>query len=164
VSDRARQVLFGRNPRRTVVRLVVLAVVSFITFTWILIPVRAQGVSMLPTYESGSFNLVNRLAYTINAPSRGDVVAVQLAGPHVVYIKRIVGMPDERVAILKGVVVVNGRPLDEPYVRNRAPWNLSEMHLASDEYFLVGDNRGMSEGEHDFGRAPRARIIGKVLF
>jgi signal peptidase I len=164
VADSAWRFILGRDPRRTFVRLAVLAVISFITFTWILIPVRAQGISMLPTYESGSFNLVNRLAYTIKTPARGDVVAVQLAGPHVVYIKRIVALPNERVAIHKGVVVVDGRPLDEPYVQNRAPWNLPESRLRDDEYFLVGDNRGMSEGEHDFGRAPRARIIGKVLF
>src|SRR5262245_57299693 len=102
---------------------------------------------MSPTYESGSFNLVNRLAYTINAPQRGDVVAVQFAGPHVVYIKRIVAMPNERVSIDKGVVVVDGRPLEEPYVRHRALWNVAETRLRDDEYFLVGDNRGMSEGE-----------------
>ena len=159
-----RRFILGRHPQRTLVRFVVLAAVSFITFTWILIPMRAQGVSMSPTYESGSFNLVNRLAYTITPPQRGDVVAVQLAGPHVVYIKRIVALPNERVSIVKGVVVVDGRPLDEPYVRKRAPWNVAETRLGDAEYFLVGDNRGMSEGEHDFGRAARDRIIGKVLF
>jgi signal peptidase I len=164
VAESARRVILGRDPRRTLVRLAVLAAVSFITFTWILIPVRAQGVSMSPTYESGSLNLVNRLAFTMNPPERGDVVAVQLAGPRVVYIKRIVALPNERVSIVGGVVVVDGRPLEEPYVRHRAPWNVAETRLADDEYFLVGDNRGMSEGEHDFGRASRERIVGKVLF
>jgi len=119
---------------------------------------------MMPTYSSGSLNLVNRLAFMMQAPVRGDIVAIQLAGPHVVYIKRIVGLPGERIGIVNGTVLVNGRPLDEPYVRNRSAWTLAEVQLGAEEYFLIGDNRGMREEEHDFGRAPRSRIIGKVVF
>ena len=158
------RLIFGENPRRTTVRILVLGAISIFTFGWILIPVRAEGVSMMPTYSSGSLNLVNRLAFIMQAPERGDIVAIRLAGPHVVYIKRIVGLPGERIGIVNGTVLVNGRPLDEPYVRNRSAWALSEVQLGSEEYFLIGDNRGMREEEHDFGRAPRSRIIGKVVF
>jgi signal peptidase I len=158
------RLIFGENPRRTTVRILILAAVSVVTFGWILIPVRAEGISMLPTYRDGSLNLVNRLAFVMQQPQRGDIVAVALAGPHVVYIKRIIGLPGERLAIADGVVRINGTPLDEPYVRNRSNWTISEVQLGPDEYFLIGDNRGMREEEHDFGRAPRSRIIGKVLF
>jgi signal peptidase I len=164
VGHRVRRLIFGENPRRTSFRILALTAVSVITFGWILIPVRAEGVSMMPTYRSGSLNLVNRLAFVVNSPQRGDVVAIALAGPHVVYIKRIIGLPGERIAITDGTVRINGAPLDEPYVRNRSGWTMSEVQLASDEYFLIGDNRGMSADEHDFGRAPRSRILGKVLF
>lgn len=159
-----RRLIFGTHPRRTAVRVLVLAGVSVVTFGWILIPVRAEGVSMMPTYRSGSLNLVNRLAFVMRPPERGEIVAIRLAGPHVVYIKRVVGLPGERVSIDNGIVRVNGRPLDEPYVRNRSPWKLDDTILGADEYFLVGDNRGMREEEHDFGRANRSRIIGKVVF
>lgn len=145
-------------------RILVLAGVSLVTFGWVLIPVRAEGISMMPTYRPGSFNLVNRLAFVMKAPQRGDIVAIAIAGPHAVYIKRIVGLPGERVAIREGTVNVNGQPLQEPYVRNRSPWVMPEVELGSDEYFLIGDNRGMREEEHDFGRAHRSRIVGKVLF
>lgn len=159
-----RRLIFGAHPRRTAVRVLVLGAVSIVVFGWILIPVRAEGVSMVPTYRSGSFNLVNRLAFVLRSPARGDIVAIRLAGPHVVYIKRIVGLPGERVSIESGTVRVNGRPLDEPYVRNRSSWTMKEVQLGPEEYFLVGDNRGMREEEHDFGRAPRSRIVGKVVF
>jgi signal peptidase I len=158
------RIVFGENPRRTTVRILILAAVSVVTFGWILIPVRAEGISMMPTYRDGSLNLVNRLAFVLQQPERGDIVAIALAGPHVVYIKRIIGLPGERLAIADGVVRIDGQPLDEPYVRNRSAWRMSEVQLGPDEYFLIGDNRGMREEEHDFGRAPRSRIIGKVLF
>jgi len=146
------------------VRVVVLAVISFITFGWVLIPVRAEGISMLPTFESGSLHLVNRAAYLNARPTRGDVIAIKLAGPHVLYVKRIIAMPGERVAFVKGQVYVNGAPLAEPYVRNRRQWDVPEVTLTSREYFVVGDNRGMRAADHDFGRVDVSRVVGKVLF
>lgn len=159
-----RRFVFGPNPRRTAVRVLVLAAVSFVTFGWILIPIRAEGISMDPTYQSGTLHLVNRLAYTMTSPARGDIIAIQLAGPHVLYVKRIVGLPGERIAIIDGQVQINGRPHTEPYVKHRRPWEVGEVTLSPNEYFVIGDNRGMNAGDHDFGRVERARIAGKVVF
>jgi signal peptidase I len=142
----------------------VLAGVSFVTFKWIFIPIRTQGSSMLPTYGPGELKLVNKLAYQTSAPERGDVVAIQMAGPHVLYVKRVIGLPGERVAVREGLVQINGTTLTEPYVRNRRPWDVPEVTLGTREYFVIGDNRGMSAGEHDFGRVEIDRILGKVLF
>jgi len=119
---------------------------------------------MLPTYQSGSLNLVNRLAYLNQNPSRGDIVAIQLAGPHVLYVKRIIGLPGERISMTEGQVYVNGAPLIEPYVRNRKPWDVPEVTLTSREYFVVGDNRGMRVSDHDFGRVDVSRIVGRIVF
>jgi len=159
-----RRIVFGRHPRRTLVRVVVLAGISFITFGWVLIPVRAEGISMLPTFESGSLHLVSRVAYSYARPSRGDVIAIRLAGPHVLYVKRIIALPGERVAFINGQVYVNGAVLNEPYVRNRRMWDVPEVTLTQREYFVVGDNRGMRAADHDFGRVDVSRIVGKLLF
>jgi signal peptidase I len=159
-----RRIVFGRNPRRTAVRVLVLASISFITFRWVLIPMRAEGISMLPTYRSGSLNLVNRLAYLNQKPSRGDIVAIKLAGPHVLYVKRIIALPGERISVTEGQVYVNGVPLIEPYVRNRNPWDVPEVTLTSREYFVIGDNRGMRSTDHDFGRVDVSRIVGRIVF
>jgi signal peptidase I len=159
-----RRIVFGPDPRRTLVRVLVLAVVSFVTFGWVLIPVRAEGISMLPTFESGSLHLVSRVAYSYSKPSRGDVIAIKLAGPHVLYVKRIIALPGERVAFVRGQVYVNGAPLVEPYVHNRRVWDVPEVTLTSREYFVVGDNRGMRAADHDFGRVDVSRIVGKLLF
>ena len=158
------RIVFGRNPRRTAVRVLVLASISFITFRWVLIPMRAEGISMLPTYRSGSLNLVNRLAYLNQKPLRGDIIAIKLAGPHVLYVKRIIALPGERISLTQGQVYVNGVPLIEPYVRNRRPWDVPEVTLTSREYFVIGDNRGMRATDHDFGRVDVSRIVGRIVF
>jgi signal peptidase I len=159
-----RRLVFGRHPRRTAARVLVLASLSFVTFRWVLLPIRAEGISMLPTYESGSLNLVNRLAYVYDKPSRGDIVAIRLAGPHVVYVKRIIALPGERISLSAGQVYVNGVPLNEPYVHHRSAWDVPEVTLTPREYFVVGDNRGMRAKDHDFGRVDVSRIVGRVVF
>jgi signal peptidase I len=159
-----RRLVFGEHPRRTAVRILVLAVAAFVTFRWLMVPIRTEGSSMQPTYASDRLNLVNRVAYAWSSPSRGDVIAIQMAGPHVLYVKRVVGLPGERVTIKDGYVSINGAMLPEPYVKFRRGWNVDEVVLGPTEYFVMGDNRGMSIGDHDFGRVERPRILGKVVF
>jgi len=158
-----RRALVGANPRRTLARAAALVVAAYVVFGYLLLPVRGQGLSMWPTLRDGQFVLVNRLAYLNGQPRRGDVVALTLAGRRVVYIKRIVGMPGERVSITRGTVLVNGAALDEPYVRERLPWQVEEVALTASEYLVIGDNRGMSARNHDFGRAQRERVLGRVI-
>jgi signal peptidase I len=160
----AREILFGKHPRRTTVRVLFLVVASIVIFRWVLIPVRTDGISMEPSYESGRINLINRLAYLSSSPSRGDVVAIRLAGLHVLFIKRIIALPGERVGIASGNVRINGVALDEPYVRYRRAWEVPEMQLGPAEYFVVGDNRGMAAADHTFGRVDAFRIVGRVIF
>jgi signal peptidase I len=160
----AREILFGRNPRRTTVRVLLLIFASIGIFRWVLIPVRTDGISMEPTYDSGRINLVNRLAYLSSSPARGDVVAIRLAGLHVLYIKRIIALPGERVSFNSGEVRIDGVPLTEPYVHYRRPWELPEVQLGPAEYFVVGDNRGMNAADHTFGRVDAVRIVGRVVF
>ena len=159
------RLLVGRRPKRTAVRLVVLATLSFVIFKWVLLPVRIQGVSMEPNYHDGRVNFVNRLAYLWSAPQRGDVVAIRMAGVHVMFLKRLVGLPGERIAIRNGVILVNGKPLAEPYViRPRAPWEEKEIRLNARQFFYVGDNREMPGEAHRHGAVDADRIVGKVLF
>ena len=84
--------------------------VSFVVFKFVLLPIRVEGGSMLPTYQDRSVNFVNRLAYLFHEPRRGDVVAIGLlAGEHVMYMKRVVGLPGETVAFHKGHLYINGQ-------------------------------------------------------
>lgn len=154
----------GSNPRATLVRVALLLFGAFVVFGLILQPVRLQGISMLPTYRDGGINFANRFAYIFHPPRRFDIVAIRMAGPSVLYVKRVIGLPGERVAIVDGTVTINDAPLEEPKVLYRIPWNMEPMTLEADEYFVVGDNRSMRMDDHDFGRATRNRIVGKLLY
>ena len=156
--------LLGSNPRATAIRAAALIVAAIVVFGYMLMPVRLTGISMQPTYNDGGLNFANRLAFLWRQPSRGDIVAIRMAGPSVLYVKRIVGLPGERVEIAMGVVMIDGEPLVEPTVLYKAPWNLPAVTLGRDEYFVIGDNRAMSMRDHDFGRTTRDRIVGKMLF
>jgi len=143
----------------------VLVVASAVIFGVALLPVRLSGISMEPTYTDGEMNFANRLAYAAGRrPARGDVVAIRMAGMSVLYVKRIIGLPGERVEITMGTVLIDDQPLLEPTVVRKAPWNVPAVTLGDDEYFVIGDNRAMSAQNHDFGRASLDRIIGKMLF
>ena len=156
--------LFGARPRRTLARALVLAAGATVVFGVVLKPVRTVGVSMAPTHRDGELLFYNALAYRGAVPARGDVVAIRFAGPGVVLVKRVVGLPGERVRIDGGVVLVDGAPLDEPYVAARHPWDLDEVRVGEDELFVMGDNRAMPMAHHDFGRVRRDRVLGEVVW
>jgi signal peptidase I len=145
------------------VRIAVLVVASFVVFHFVLLPIRVKGPSMMPTYRDGGINFVNRLAYFHSDPKRGDVVAIRLAGPSVMYMKRIVGMPGETYKYHEGQLYINDRPLDEPYVKLRCDWESPPQTLGPDQYYVVGDNRSMPKELHEEGTPHRQRIVGKIL-
>src|SRR5258706_6563553 len=107
------RVVFGRYPKRTLIRLTCLVVTTFVLFRFVLIPIRVSGFSMLPTYKEGRVSVVNHLAYRWKRPQRGDVVAVRLPEENnIVLLKRIVGLPGERVRLDHGRVLINGKLLE----------------------------------------------------
>ena len=118
---------------------------------------------MEPTYRDGSINFVSTLRYRFREPRRGDIVAIALAGRRVMLLKRVVGLPGERLAFRDGTLIVNGRPTPEPYLKNGYDWNMPEVEINSDEFFVVGDNRQMPFETHLSGRAKRHKIVGGPL-
>ena len=146
-----RQLLIGRSLGRSLVRGLSMALVLLLGSWFVLVPVRAHGPSMTPTYGDGQLLLVNRLAYRFGEVRRGDVVAITLAGGKAVLVKRIIALPGERIRIEAGQVVIDDQPLDEPYCTYRLPWNILETQVGPDEVFVIGDNRSMLR------EAPRLR-------
>jgi signal peptidase I len=168
-----RTILIGRNPRKTLARVAVWAVLCILIFKFALVRVEVSGISMMPTYKDQSKNWINRLAFLWHEPRRGDVVAVGFSPiedaahfvipPHIMLVKRIIGLPGETVAFSDGQVLINGDVLDEPYEKYPCNWNIPPVKLGADEYYVVGDNRSMPEIDHTKGRCKRQQIIGKVL-
>lgn len=160
----------GRNPRTTLVRLAVTLALVLIGFPMSIQPILVQGISMQPTYRDGQRRFLNKLAYRFSPPQRGDVIGIREAGKQVLLLKRVVGLPGESLRIVQGTVLINGEPLEEPYllpptngVRNPAPWNLQEVRLGGDEHYVIGDNRSMRQTDHYFGIVERDRIVGRLI-
>lgn len=159
-----REMLVGRSAGRSLARGLAVAAILLAVSQFLFTPVRAHGISMFPTYGEGQLLLVNRLAYRLGPLRRGDVVAITLRSGQAVLVKRVIALPGERVRIEQGQVFVNGVALHEPYVRYRVAWEVQETEIAPDEVFVIGDNRSMPERLHDFGRANRDRILGRLIY
>ncbi len=157
------RVLIGRNPKLTLIRVVVWAVVILVIGKFVLVPIRIIGPSMLPTYQESGVNVVNCLAYLFHEPKRGDVVAIKLAGRSVMYLKRIIALPGETIAFHQGHAFINGQMLEEPYLKLPCDWEHEALSVGPNEYYVVGDNRSMDFSLHEQGRAERGRIAGKPL-
>lgn len=158
-----REILVGKSAGKSVIRGLCLAALLLAGSRFLLVPVRAHGISMMPTYEEGQFIFVNRLAYRFSPLKRGDVVAITLNGGGAVLVKRIIALPGEKVRIEDGQVFVDGSPLAEPYLHFRIGWNMQEGTVGADEVFVIGDNRSMRLENHDFGFASQDRILGRAI-
>lgn len=158
-SDIQNEHIAWHHVRREVLyAMLLICVLSFAAFRWVWWPVRISGDSMTPTYDDGQPNYINRLAYLSAPPRRGDVVGLRVG--HEVYIKRIIGLPGEKIEFRRDIIVVNGRPLAEPYPVKPLLWRLNPVQLGANDYFVMGDNRPISM----LGAIGRDRIIGKAVF
>jgi signal peptidase I len=158
-----RVLTIGRRPKATLIRIAVLVAVCFVTFKFILLPIRIQGISMEPTYRDQQINFVNQIAYRRHEPQRGDIVSVRMAGRSVMFMKRIIALPGETVEFHQGHAYINGQLLAEPYVKYDCNWEHAAIQCGPNEYYVVGDNRSMAFNEHSQGRTERERIIGKLF-
>jgi signal peptidase I len=130
-------------------------------------PVRVEGTSMLPNLEDHDRLFINKLAFRVGEVEHGDVVVFQYPRDHTKsYIKRVIGLPGDRVAIREGQVFLNGKALDESYVPARFgdDRSLPEMTIPDNQFFVMGDHRSISSDSREFGPVDRELIYGKASF
>ncbi|MHB8629297.1 MAG: signal peptidase I [Aggregatilineales bacterium] len=122
-----------------------------------------EGQSMQPNFYTDQLIVVNRLAYYFGSPVRGDVIVLHdPEDPSQDFIKRLVGLPGEEVAIRAGRVYINGTRLEEPYIPVFCSVCDGTWELDSDHYFVLGDNRPNSHDSHAFGPIDRRLIVGRA--
>lgn len=151
------------NAARELVETILLTLVIFFMIRFAVENYRIEGYSMEPNFHDGQFLLVNKLQYLFGRPERGDVIIFHYpANPKKNYIKRVIGLPGERVQIKEGKIYINGVRLEEPYPFNFADYDWGPVTIGPDEYFVLGDNRPESSDSHSWGLLPIKNIIGKA--
>lgn len=145
---------------------ILLALVLFVAVRSALQNTRVDGHSMEPTLHDGQYLMVNKLAYRLGQPARGDIVVFpspQDGGRAL--IKRVIGLPGEEIYISDGQVYINGARLMEPYLadtRSLGDWGPTV--LKEGEYLVLGDNRNNSNDSRNFGPVQKEALIGKAWF
>jgi len=148
----------------------------------IIIPVRyyliqpfyVKGASMEPNFYDKEYLIIDELSYRFHEPARGDIVVFRYPlNPDEYFIKRVIGLPGEKVQIKDGGVYLfnsahpDGVKLDEPYLAAEVKtYSLNEeiTALSSSQYYVLGDNRNASKDSRSFGPVDQKFLTGRVLF
>ena len=177
-----------REVVREIIETAILALLIFLALQFSIQNFRVEGSSMEPTLREGQYIIVNRLAYLsfayehletalpfadfrgddgalfpLRPPERGDVAIFRYPeDPSLDFVKRVIALPGDTVAIDRGQVYVNGVALDEPYVAQSDYRNMEERLIPGGSYFVLGDNRGRSDDSRDWGNVPAENFVGKA--
>lgn len=143
-----------------------------VIYLFILQPNQVKGASMEPTFQSGDYIITSKITYKFKKIERGDVIVFNSPkNPNIEYIKRIIGLPGDKIMVKDGEVYVNDQILPETYIS--AKTNLweggflkeGEPIIVPDNYlFVMGDNRPRSSDSREFGPIPISSIVGTVIY
>ena len=149
---------------------------------------KVEGSSMVPALEGGQYLVVDQVSFfkfdwerfsravpfwtaeaaepefAFRAPERGEIIVFHYpVNPDKDFVKRVVGLPGETVAVRNGTVYVDGVGLAEPYLERRDRSNARPLVLGDGEYYVIGDNRPNSNDSRSWGAVPEENIVGRVM-
>jgi signal peptidase I len=127
------------------------------------------STSMLPTLEVNDRLIIDKVSYHLKNPQRGDIVVfaptkvLEQQNYHDAFIKRVIGVPGDKVEVKGGKVYVNNQALVENYLQEQPRYNKQFETVPPNQYLVLGDNRNQSYDSHHWGFVPRDKIIGKAV-
>ncbi len=153
---------------RDLIETVILIVITITISQAVLANYVIEQRSAEPNFYQGQRVFVDKLIYRFNGLSRGDVVVVHPQNTGEDLFKRVIGLPGDEIDIQTNQVLINGTPISEPYLAPGADTmrgiriGILPRKLATDEYFLMGDNRSFSQDSRFFGPFHRDKLVGRV--
>lgn len=159
----------GRELLEDVVLVIVVLAVVFILKNYVLINAVIPSGSMEDTIMTGDRVFGNRLAYRFGEPERGDIVIFKYPdNEEELYIKRVIGLPGDKVEIRDGLVYLNdsAKPLEEPYLKETPVGDYGPYQVPEDGYFMLGDNRNWSKDSRFWENTyvTREEVLAKAVF
>lgn len=159
----------GRELLEDVVLVIVVLAVVFILKNYVLINAVIPSGSMENTIMTGDRVFGNRLAYRFGEPERGDIVIFKYPdNEEELYIKRVIGLPGDKVEIRDGLVYLNdsAKPLEEPYLKETPVGDYGPYQVPEDGYFMLGDNRNWSKDSRFWENTYviREEVLAKAVF
>lgn len=151
--------------------IVVALSIFVVVYLFLVQPHEVKGSSMEPSFQNNDYILTDKISLKLHEPTRGDVVIFKAPkNPDVDYIKRVIGLPGEKVKVQNGSVYINNMKLNESYLKdltNLFPGSFLqegiEIAVPEGEFFVMGDNRPHSSDSREFGPIPQSLIIGKAI-
>lgn len=165
-------VSFWHNQRENLQILAIAIILSLFIRGYVAEPRFIPSDSMFPTLEIGDRLVIEKVSYHLHPPQQGDIIVFQ--PPEVLqtqgyprkqaFIKRIIGLPGEKLDIQNGQVYINDRAILEEYIAEPPNYSLYQPVIIPDrQYFVMGDNRNNSNDSHVWGFLPQENIIGRAF-
>ena len=148
---------------REIIETVALTLIIFLVIRFAIQSYRVSGPSMEPGLNNDEYVIVNKMAYLFHTPERGDVIVFHFPlNTSEDFIKRIIAVPGDTVKVDSTHVWVDGVLLNEPYISAHANPLAETWKVPANEYFVLGDNRPVSDDSRDWGFVPKDYIVGKA--
>jgi signal peptidase I len=149
---------------REIIETVALTLIIFLVIRFAIQSYRVSGPSMEPGLNDNEYVIVNKMAYLFHAPERGDVIVFHYPlNTSEDFIKRIIGLPGDTIKVDSTHVWVDGVLLKESYISAPANPLAQTWKVPANEYFVLGDNRPVSDDSRDWGYVPKNFIVGKAV-
>lgn len=141
--------------------LVIAVILAYLIHLFLFAVVVVQGPSMEPTLHNNERLIMNKIVYQIGEPERGDIVVFH-ATKNDDYIKRVIGLPGDKLEFNNNQLFVNDKPVDEPYLTNTFTNDFGPVSVPEGTYYVLGDNRLNSTDSRVLGSIQMDKIVGRV--
>lgn len=145
-------------------------ILTFVLRSFVIEAFQIPSGSMIPTLQIGDRLLVDKIVTRFTGYDRGDIIVFmpppQARTPETGdsdYIKRLIGLPGDKIEVVNGVVKRNDEPLNEPYINEKPAYNFGPVTVPEGMYFVMGDNRNNSFDSHEWGFLPQENVRGKAI-